>query len=144
MEAGMTRRDVDALGLSRRRPTSEAAVLRAPAISSTSGLLTAGWQRSRVLWMWITIAIVSGLASLAGLFQNSSPDSVAFVLAFAAGAILTMPADTMMPAAFQTAASWSESSRPSASPWPTPFTRWTDRSRHGPVGGANPTKEKHT
>jgi ZIP family zinc transporter len=53
--------------------------------------------------MWIAIALISGLASLAGyaLFQDSSPDVVAFVLAFAAGAILTMLADTMMPEAFE-------------------------------------------
>ena len=72
-------------------------------ISSTSGLLTGGWQKSRILWMWIAIALVSGLASLAGygLFQNASPDVVAFVLTFAAGAILTMLADTMMPEAFE-------------------------------------------
>ena len=72
-------------------------------ISSTSGLVTSGWKKSRILWMWIAIALVSGLASLAGygLFQNSSPDIVAFVLAFAAGAILTMLADTMMPEAFE-------------------------------------------
>ena len=61
-------------------------------ISSTSGLVTGGWTKSRILWMWIAIALVSGLASLAGygLFQHSSPGTVAFVLAFAAGAILTM------------------------------------------------------
>jgi ZIP family zinc transporter len=72
-------------------------------ISSTSGLLTGGWKKARILWMWIGITLFSGLASLAGygLFQNSSPDTVAFVLAFAAGAILTMLADTMMPEAFQ-------------------------------------------
>ena len=72
-------------------------------ISSTSGLATSGWQKSRILWMWVAIAVISGVASLAGyaLFQNSSPDTVAFVLAFAAGAILTMLADTMMPEAFQ-------------------------------------------
>ena len=72
-------------------------------ISSTSGLVSSGWQRSRILWMWIGIALVSGLASLAGyaLFQDSSPDTVAFVLAFAAGAILTMLADTMMPEAYE-------------------------------------------
>jgi hypothetical protein len=33
--------------------------------------------------------------------QHSSPDVVAFVLAFAAGAILTMLADTMMPEAYE-------------------------------------------
>jgi zinc transporter, ZIP family len=72
-------------------------------ISSTSGLVASGWARSRVLWMWIGITVVSGLASLAGygLFQHSSPDIVAFVLAFAAGAILTMLADTMMPEAYE-------------------------------------------
>ena len=61
-------------------------------ISSTSGLLAGGWKKSRILWMWIAIALISGLASLAGygLFQDSSPDTVAFVLSFAAGAILTM------------------------------------------------------
>jgi ZIP family zinc transporter len=72
-------------------------------ISSTSGLLASGWQKSRILWMWIAIALISGLASLAGygLFQNSSPDTVAFVLAFAGGAILTMLAETMMPEAYE-------------------------------------------
>ena len=71
-------------------------------ISSTSGLLAGGWARARILWMWIAIALISGLASLAGygLFADSSPGVVAFVLAFAAGAILTMLADTMMPEAY--------------------------------------------
>src|SRR3954452_25616584 len=72
-------------------------------ISSTAGLAASGWRRARILWMWIAIALVSGLASLAGygLFQHSSPNVVAFVLAFAAGAILTMLADTMMPEAYE-------------------------------------------
>ena len=72
-------------------------------ISSTAGLAAGGWARSRILWMWVAIAFVSGLASLAGygLFQNASGDVVAFVLTFAAGAILTMLADTMMPEAFE-------------------------------------------
>ena len=72
-------------------------------ISSTSGLVISGWKKSRVLGMWISIALISGLASLAGygLFQNSSPDTVAFVLAFAGGAILTMLAETMMPEAYE-------------------------------------------
>jgi zinc transporter, ZIP family len=72
-------------------------------IASTSGLVASGWKKAQVLWMWIGIALVSGLASLAGfaLFQDSSPDVIAFVLAFAAGAILTMLADTMMPEAYE-------------------------------------------
>lgn len=72
-------------------------------IASTSGLVTGGWQKSQILWLWIGITLVSGLASLAGygLFQNSSPGVVAFVLAFAGGAIITMLAETMMPEAYE-------------------------------------------
>ncbi len=72
-------------------------------ISSTAGLVTSGWKKSRILWMWVGITVVSAIASLAGygLFQDSSPATVAFVLAFAAGAILTMLAETMMPEAFE-------------------------------------------
>jgi zinc transporter, ZIP family len=72
-------------------------------VSSTAGLAASGWRSARILWMWTGIAVVSGLASLAGysLFQHSSPDTVAFVLSFAAGAILTMLADTMMPEAYE-------------------------------------------
>jgi ZIP family zinc transporter len=77
-------------------------------ISSTSGLVTGGWEKSRVLWMWVAIALISGLASLAGygLFQDSPPSTVAFVLAFAGGAILTMLAETMMPEAFEHGGKW--------------------------------------
>lgn len=73
------------------------------AISSTTGLASSGWKTKWILWMWIAIALISGLASLAGyvLFQDSSPGTVAFVLAFAAGAILTMLASTMMPEAHE-------------------------------------------
>jgi ZIP family zinc transporter len=73
------------------------------AISSTSGLVSSGWAKSRILWMWIAIALVSGVASLLGyaLFQDSAPGVIAFVLAFAAGAILTMLAQTMMPEAYE-------------------------------------------
>jgi ZIP family zinc transporter len=73
------------------------------ALSSTAGLVERGWKRSSVLGMWMLIAVVSGLSSLVGYvaFKHASPDVVAFVLAFAAGAILTMLADTMMPEAYR-------------------------------------------
>ena len=72
-------------------------------ISWTSGLLGSGWAKARILWMWIAIALVSGLSSLLGysLFQDASPDTVAFILTFAAGGILAMLAETMMPEAFK-------------------------------------------
>jgi ZIP family zinc transporter len=73
------------------------------ALSSTSGLVASGWRPRRILGMWTLIAVVSGLASLVGYtaFRNASPDTIAFVLAFAGGAILTMLADTMMPEAYE-------------------------------------------
>jgi ZIP family zinc transporter len=73
------------------------------ALSSTTGLVSSGWRTRRILTMWILIAVVSGLASLIGYvaFRHASPDAVAFMLAFAAGAILTMLADTMMPEAYK-------------------------------------------
>ncbi|MGH3457698.1 ZIP family metal transporter [Aeromicrobium sp.] len=72
-------------------------------VSATTGLAKGGWSSARILWMWIAIVVICGLSSLSGyaLFQDSSPDTVAFVLAFAAGAILTMLANTMMPEAFE-------------------------------------------
>jgi ZIP family zinc transporter len=72
-------------------------------ISASSGLLASGWTKSKVLGMWIGIALISAVASVLGytLFQDASPDVLAFVLAFAGGAILTMLANTMMPEAFE-------------------------------------------
>ncbi len=73
------------------------------AIAATTGLMTGGWQPPRIMGLWVLVAVVSGLASLAGyaLFDSAGPGAVAFVLAFAGGAILTMLADTMMPEAFE-------------------------------------------
>jgi len=72
-------------------------------IAATTGLSRAGWRGSRIVWLWILVMAVSGLAALAGyaLLDSASPRTVAFVLAFAGGAILTMLADTMMPEAFE-------------------------------------------
>jgi ZIP family zinc transporter len=73
------------------------------ALSSTSGLAAGGWRSGRILGMWTLIALVSGLASLVGYvaFNHAPADVVAFTLAFAGGAILTMLADTMMPEAYE-------------------------------------------
>jgi ZIP family zinc transporter len=72
-------------------------------LAATTGLLAAGWSRRDVLLLWGAVVLASALSSLAGyaLFDGASPDAVAFVLAFAGGAILTMLADTMMPEAFE-------------------------------------------
>jgi ZIP family zinc transporter len=73
------------------------------AMAATTGLAAGGWMPRKIMALWLLVAVVSGIASLLGytLFDSAGPDALAFVLAFAAGAILTMLADTMMPEAFE-------------------------------------------
>jgi ZIP family zinc transporter len=73
------------------------------AVAATSGLAASGWSSRKILALWTSLTVISGLATLAGFafFDGASGDTVAFVLAFAGGAILTMLADTMMPEAFE-------------------------------------------
>ncbi|MFY9264716.1 MAG: hypothetical protein WAO61_04745 [Solirubrobacterales bacterium] len=71
-------------------------------IASTTGLLSGGWSKRGLLLMWGSVALVAGLSSLAGyaVFDQAPDELVAAMMAFAAGALLTMLADTMMPQAF--------------------------------------------
>jgi zinc transporter, ZIP family len=73
------------------------------ATAASTGLAKSGWTAPRILGLWAIVVAVSGLASLAGygFFDAASPTTIAFVLAFAGGAILTMLADTMVPEAFR-------------------------------------------
>jgi ZIP family zinc transporter len=73
------------------------------AIAATTGLMSGGWSAKRAIGLWVIVALVSALAALAGytLMDGASPRTIAFVNAFAGGAILTMLADTMMPEAFE-------------------------------------------
>ena len=74
-------------------------------LSSSVGMKKAGRPALYVFGVWGGIAVASGLASLAGFvaFAGTSPDLVAATTAVAAGAILAMLADTMMPEAFEEA-----------------------------------------
>jgi len=62
------------------------------AIAGTSGMVAGAWSRKRIFLLWFIIAIVCAFASLAGygLFSNRSPLAIAFIQAFAGGAILVM------------------------------------------------------
>jgi zinc transporter, ZIP family len=73
------------------------------AIAATLGLSDSGWSNAQILGLWVAVAVVSGIAALAGygIFGGAQPGAISFVLAFAGGAILTMLADTMMPEAFE-------------------------------------------
>jgi ZIP family zinc transporter len=72
-------------------------------LSSAAGMKKAGRTKAYIFGLWISIAVVSGLASLLGAaFLGGAPPSVlALVNAVAAGALLTMVSDTMIPEAVE-------------------------------------------
>jgi ZIP family zinc transporter len=72
-------------------------------IGATQGLLGSGWSKGHVVLLWSAVALACALSSLAGysLLNGASVQTIAFVLAFAGGAILTMLASEMMPEAFE-------------------------------------------
>jgi ZIP family zinc transporter len=72
-------------------------------LSSAAGMKAEGKTLAFVSMLWAGIAIVSGLASLAGFvaLDGADPGVVAAVQATAAGAILAMLVDTMVPEAFE-------------------------------------------
>lgn len=74
-------------------------------LSSAAGMKNAGRSARYVFGIWVTIAVVSGIAGGlgAGLLGSASGTATALVTAIAAGAILTMVADTMIPEAFEKA-----------------------------------------
>jgi ZIP family zinc transporter len=75
------------------------------AMSATTGLLRSGWTRRRTYGMWLAVALLSAAAAGVGwvVSQVAPPEIAGIVEAFAAGAVLTMLADTMMPEAFEEA-----------------------------------------
>jgi zinc transporter, ZIP family len=72
------------------------------AAGASTGLAASGWRPRAIYLLWIVVSLVAGLASAAGyaIAGATGAEAYAFILAFAAGAILTMLADTMMPEAF--------------------------------------------
>jgi ZIP family zinc transporter len=74
-------------------------------LSSAAGMKTSGRTAQYVFGIWCGIAVASGLAGLLGalLLESASPVTVAVITAIAAGAILAMIADTMIPEAFERA-----------------------------------------
>jgi ZIP family zinc transporter len=71
------------------------------AIAATAALERAGRDPRRIVRFWILVALGFGLCSLFGYvaLDAASPRTIAIVLAFAGGAVLTMLANTMMPEA---------------------------------------------
>ena len=72
-------------------------------LSAATGLRKAGHSTRWILGLWTGVALVSAVAAGLGylLLGGASPVVIAAIQAFAAGAIITMLADTMMPEAFE-------------------------------------------
>lgn len=73
------------------------------ALSGSAGLLQAGWTRMRVFRMWTYVVAASVAATVLGfeLVDELGSSGRAFVTAYAAGALIVMLADTLMPEAFE-------------------------------------------
>lgn len=78
------------------------------AVASTTGMRAGEWGSKKILTLWLLIAVVCSLSSLAGfaLLSDASVAFVAFINAFAAGAILMMLANTMIPEAYNHGGKW--------------------------------------
>lgn len=74
-------------------------------LSSAAGMKRSGRSARYVFGVWVGVAVASGLAGLLGvlLLQGAPAAVVAAMTAVAAGAILAMVADTMVPEAFERA-----------------------------------------
>lgn len=72
-------------------------------LSSAAGMKAEGRGAGFVFLMWSGITLIAGFASWVGcvVFQGVDPALVAAVQAIAAGAILSMIVDTMVPEAFE-------------------------------------------
>ena len=72
-------------------------------LSSAAGMKQAGRSARYIFGVWCGIAVICGVASLVGYlaFRNCSGELVAATTAIAAGAILAMLVDTMVPEAYE-------------------------------------------
>lgn len=72
-------------------------------VAGTLNMETAGRSRRNIFWMWIVLVIISAVCSGLGyvIIQQLPAADGHIVQAFAAGAMLTMLADAMMPEAFE-------------------------------------------
>ncbi len=70
---------------------------------SVDGLYKSGFSRKKIIFLWVAVAIVSLIISILSFvfLRHANPNIVGFLEAFAAGAVLAMLADTIMPEAYE-------------------------------------------
>ena len=73
------------------------------AIAGSSGMKEGGWSKKKILLLWLFIALICALSTVAGfaLFSGASREWLSFIQAFAGGAILMMLANSMIPEAYE-------------------------------------------
>jgi zinc transporter, ZIP family len=71
-------------------------------LSSSSGLRIAGWTRARVVRLWVIVIVVSAVSAALGyaLLDPTHGHTGSFAQGFAAGALLAMITDTMLPESY--------------------------------------------
>jgi zinc transporter, ZIP family len=77
-------------------------------LSSSAGMRNAGRSAKYIFGLWGALMVITAISSLVGysLFSHFSQNVISVTFAIAAGAILTMLADTMIPEAFEAAHNW--------------------------------------
>ena len=77
-------------------------------MASSAGMKKSGRSAGYIFGVWTVIAVACGLSSLAGytVFGALSPFVIAATTAVAAGAMLNMIVDTMIPEAFAETHDW--------------------------------------
>lgn len=73
------------------------------ALSSSASMRSANYRFRRIILMWSSLLVLTGVGSMLGnvFFTEASPAVFALVEGIAAGAMLTMIAETMLPEAYQ-------------------------------------------
>ncbi len=77
-------------------------------MASSSGLMDSGWSFRRVVRLWSVVILASAVAGALGpwLLGSAPPEAAGVAQAFAAGALLAMIVDSMIPEAYEIDRDW--------------------------------------
>lgn len=72
-------------------------------VAASSGMKQGGWTNGKIIKLWIFIAVICALATVAGhsFFSGLPVLWISFIQAFAGGAILIMLANSMIPESYE-------------------------------------------
>ena len=77
-------------------------------MASSSGLMRSGWRFGSVMKMWGSVVVASAIAGALGplVLASAPPLAAGVVQSFAAGALLAMIVDTMIPESYEVERNW--------------------------------------